>query len=95
MERVARRHWHLGYERVRAALHQLHGAEHRALEGFNQFTAGQRFHGLTKIMLNNTVQDPTYINERLCTALFREAGVPAARVTHARVWLNAVSIPFS
>src|SRR5437016_3801972 len=55
---------------------------------FNEFTAGQRFHGLTKITLNNSVQDPTYINEPLCTALFRDAGVPAARVTHARVWLN-------
>jgi len=55
---------------------------------FNEYTSGQRFHGLTKIMLNNSVQDPTYINESLCTGLFREAGVPATRVTHAQVWLN-------
>ena len=55
---------------------------------FNEYTSGQRFHGLIKIMLNNSVQDPTYINESLCTGLFREAGVPATRVTHARVWLN-------
>src|SRR5947208_2917219 len=55
---------------------------------FNHYTSGQRFHGLTRIMLNNSVQDATYINEALCTALFRDAGVPAARVTHARVWLN-------
>ena len=55
---------------------------------FNHFTSGQRFHGLTKVMLNNSVQDPSYIDEALCTRLFREAGVPAARVTHARVWLN-------
>src|SRR2546422_2125711 len=55
---------------------------------FNEFSSGQRFHGLTKIMLNNSVQDPTYLNELLCGALFREAGVPTVRATHARVWLN-------
>lgn len=55
---------------------------------FNEFTSGQRFHGLTRIMLNNSVQDPTYINEPLCGALFREMGVPTVRATHARVWLN-------
>jgi len=55
---------------------------------FNEFSAGQRFHGLTKIALNNSVQDATYIKEPLCTSLFRDAGVPAARVSHARVWLN-------
>jgi spore coat protein CotH len=55
---------------------------------FNEFTSGQRFHGLTKITLNNSVQDPTYTTEALCTALFRDAGVPAARVAHAQVWLN-------
>src|SRR4051812_33875187 len=55
---------------------------------FNEYTSGQRFYGLTKVMLNNSVQDPTFINEPLCTGLFREAGVPATRVAHARVWLN-------
>jgi spore coat protein H len=55
---------------------------------FNKFVEGQHFHGLTKISLNNSVQDRTYLNEILCTELFREAGVPAARVGHARVYLN-------
>lgn len=55
---------------------------------FNKFVEDQTFYGLTKISLNNCVQDLTYVNESLCTELFRAAGVPAARVAHARVHLN-------
>jgi spore coat protein H len=54
----------------------------------DKFTKGQTFHGLDKFHLNNSVQDETYLHEWLCSELFREAGVPATRVTHARVWLN-------
>ncbi len=46
------------------------------------------FHGLDKFHLNNSVQDGTYLNELVCSELFLAAGVPAARVTHARLWLN-------
>lgn len=46
------------------------------------------FHALDKFHLNNSVQDNTYLNERICSELFLAAKVPAARVTHARVWLN-------
>jgi len=59
---------------------------------FNRFVQGQNFHGLTKISLNNSVQDPSYLNEILCGELFRQAGVPAARVGHARVYLNERSL---
>lgn len=48
----------------------------------------QKFHGLSKFHLNNAVQDETYLNEQLCGELFQKAGIPAPRVTHARVWLN-------
>ena len=54
----------------------------------NKFNKRQSFHGLDKFHLNNSVQDETYIHEWLCEELFRAAGVPATRVTHARVWLN-------
>jgi hypothetical protein len=39
-------------------------------------------------MLNNASQDPTYLAELIATQMFREAGVPAARVTHAFVEVN-------
>jgi hypothetical protein len=55
---------------------------------FNEYVAGQEYCGLTRVLLNNSVQDPTYLAEYLATASFRDAGVPAARVTHARVRLN-------
>jgi len=55
---------------------------------FDEFAPGQEFLDLTKLMLNNSVQDRTYLSEFLATRLFRDAGVPAARVTHARVTLN-------
>jgi hypothetical protein len=55
---------------------------------FDEFVDDQEYYGLTKLMFNNSVQDATYIVEALGTELFREARLPAARVTHARVQLN-------
>jgi hypothetical protein len=48
----------------------------------------QRYQGLSKFMLNNASQDGTYFAEYMGTSLFRDAGLPAARVTHAFVELN-------
>ena len=47
-----------------------------------------RFHGLDKFHLNNSVQDESFISEWVCAQIIREAGYPATRVTHARVWIN-------
>lgn len=55
---------------------------------FNQFNIEQRFHGLRKIHLNNSVQDASYLNELLAGELFRAANVPATRAAHAMVTLN-------
>lgn len=46
------------------------------------------FYGLTKFHLNNSVQDPSYLEEAVMADLFRQAGLPAPRVAHARVFLN-------
>lgn len=54
----------------------------------NKFKKDQKFHGLDKFHLNNSVQDDTYTHEWLCEEICRSAGIPATRVTHARVWLN-------
>jgi spore coat protein H len=58
---------------------------------FNQFTP-QAYSGFTKLMLNNAGGDPTYLREYLANQLFRDAGLPAPRVTHARVTLNSRSL---
>jgi spore coat protein CotH len=55
---------------------------------FDEFAENQEYSGLSKVMFNNSVQDSTYLVEALGTELFRQAGLPAARVTHARVELN-------
>src|SRR5437667_5914751 len=55
---------------------------------FDKFAKGQRFHGLQKISLNNSVQDPTFLTERICRQLFDAAGVPAPRAGHATLDLN-------
>lgn len=61
---------------------------------FDKFASGQTFHGLDKIHLNNSVQDPTYLCEKLSRELFQAAGVPASRVGHAKVSLNGRSLGF-
>lgn len=55
---------------------------------FDENVPGQRFHGLEKISLNNSAQDPTYLCEHLGRMAFTQAGLPTPRVTHARVSLN-------
>jgi spore coat protein CotH len=61
---------------------------------FDEFVPGRDFYGLTKIMLNNSSQDRSYLSEYLCTSLYRSAGVPAPRVTHARVEFNGRELGF-
>ena len=55
---------------------------------FDKFVDRQHFHGIDKLALNNSVQDPSYITEELCGDLFLAAGVPTPRTTHARVQFN-------
>jgi len=55
---------------------------------FDKFVPGQSFHGLHKISLNNSVQDSTYLCEKIAREIFIAAGVPVPRATHAVVELN-------
>jgi len=55
---------------------------------FGKFAPGQTFHGLKKIHLNNSAEDPSYVNEMLGSELFRAASLPAPRTAHALVELN-------
>src|SRR6266404_583108 len=55
---------------------------------FDRFAPGQRFHGLEKIYLNNSVQDPSYLSEKICREMFLSAGIPSPRTGHALVRLN-------
>lgn len=55
---------------------------------FDRFDKDQRFHGLSKIHLNNSVEDPSYMHELIGGDMFRAVGVPASRVAHALVEFN-------
>ena len=55
---------------------------------FDAFTKGQRFYGLKRIILNNAVQDPSYLHEAVGYSFFRESGVVAPRVCHATLQVN-------
>jgi spore coat protein CotH len=55
---------------------------------FSKAAKGQRFYGLQKLSLNNSVQDPSYSSEKICRELFNAAGIPAPRAGHATVELN-------
>jgi CotH kinase protein len=55
---------------------------------FDKFAPGQRFHGLNKIHLNNTVQDPSCLNEAVARDFFNDIGVVTPRAGHASVILN-------
>lgn len=55
---------------------------------FDNFVPGQKFHGLKKIHLNNSVQDNSYLEEKISRELFEAAGVPVPRAGHAHVIVN-------
>jgi len=55
---------------------------------FEKNAPGQTFHGLKKFSLNNSVQDRTFLNEKICRELFNAAGSPAPRAGFTAVELN-------
>lgn len=54
----------------------------------DKYAKDQRFHGMEKLILHNSHQDPRFMNELLTGEIYRAAGVPAARIVHAVVTLN-------
>ena len=55
---------------------------------FDKFVKGRTFHGMSKIHLNNSVQDASGLSEQLGRELFMDSGILCPRATSARVWLN-------
>jgi len=55
---------------------------------FDKYMPKQTFHGLEKLSLNNSVQDSTFIEEKICREMFEAAGVPVPRSDYALVTLN-------
>jgi spore coat protein CotH len=55
---------------------------------FEKFAPGQSFHGLKKLSLNNAVQDPSFLNDKICRELFKAAGSPTPQAGFTTVQLN-------
>ena len=55
---------------------------------FSKNASNQRLHGFSKISLNNSVQDPSYLSEAIAREMFEAAGVPVPRAGHATVLIN-------
>ena len=57
----------------------------------NWDSPGRRFRGLEELTLNAMNDDHTMMHERVGYRLYRAAGVPAARATHATLTMNGES----
>jgi spore coat protein CotH len=55
---------------------------------FNRYVTGQQFLGLKSLVLDNLLQDPAMLKERVVMRFFTEMGIPAPRVVHARLFVN-------
>lgn len=58
---------------------------------FDEFVPGQRFRGLARMTLNNALEDPSWVAERLTYQLFRDADLPAPRANLAWVTVNGAA----
>jgi spore coat protein H len=56
---------------------------------FNSFIKGRNFYGVEKLNLNGEHNDPSIIRSKLAFDLFRDAGVPVSRASHAAVYINS------
>ncbi|QEG31430.1 Inner spore coat protein H [Gemmata obscuriglobus] len=57
----------------------------------DKFTDAQRYRGMEKLHLANSAQDPSFLSELICGEMFRAAGVPASRISFAKLTLNGRS----
>lgn len=55
---------------------------------FNDNVPGQKYHGMTKVHLNNCFKDPTFMREKIFFDFCRQQGVLAPRVSYANVTMN-------
>lgn len=55
---------------------------------FDHYTTGQRFVGLSSLVLKNEYQDKSMIRERLAMAFFARMGLPASRESFGKLYIN-------
>lgn len=55
---------------------------------FDEFDGNADLHGFHKMLLNNSVQDPSFMREKLGADAHARAGLAAARITYAQLTMN-------
>lgn len=61
---------------------------------FDKFVPARRYRSLRKVVLNNAIQDPSYLSDLIGNELFRAARIPAPRIGFARVEVNGRDMGF-
>ena len=55
---------------------------------FNRYVAGQAFLGMSALVLDNALKDPSFMRERISMAFIKRMGQPAPRESFGRVYIN-------
>ena len=55
---------------------------------FNEFVQGRKWKGVEKLNLNGEHNDVSILRSRLCNQLLKNAGLPAARTSYVRLYIN-------
>jgi hypothetical protein len=55
---------------------------------FDEFVSNQSFRGLRRLTLNNMIEDPSFLAERLAYHFYRAVGLPAPRCNSALLYVN-------
>lgn len=55
---------------------------------FNRYVEGQAFFGMSALVLDNALKDPSLIRERVSMAFIKRMGQPAPREAFGRVYIN-------
>lgn len=61
---------------------------------FDHYVEGQDWRGLEQLKLDNSVQDFTFLHERITTEVLRDMGLPAARTGWVQVRVNGDPVGF-
>jgi len=54
----------------------------------NKYVSNQEFHGVKKLVLDNVVQDNTFLHEPLTYAVFEAMGIASPQIAYTRVTVN-------
>ena len=54
----------------------------------NKYVSAQEFHGYKSLVVDNLVQDPSFLREPLSFAVFEAMGIPAPQIAYTRLTVN-------